>query len=101
MIFIAQPHKLCSLAATSRLVVGAAGPVWIFPFAGFRGALGLFGVKSAFLAAADAAMRPKSFEDHFRGGCCGGFVLPVADAEVANMLHESRNPAELLEPQAV
>src|SRR5260370_30727143 len=36
-----------------------------------------FGVEAALFAAADAAMRPQTFEDHFRGGCGGTRVPPT------------------------
>src|SRR5260370_21077714 len=38
-----------------------------------------FGVEAALFAAADAAMRPQTFEDHFGGGCGGARGLSVPD----------------------
>src|SRR5260370_4790784 len=55
-----------------------------------------FGVEAALFAAADAAMRPQTFEDHFGGGCGGTGVLAILNAEPADVFHQALNFRKLL-----
>src|SRR5215831_16013935 len=56
----------------------------------------LFGVKATFFAAPDAAVRPKSFEDHFSGSGGVRFVFAIGDAEAADVVEQSLHLGELL-----
>src|SRR5712664_1328783 len=53
--------------------------IWLFRF---------FGVVAALFAAADTAMGPQTFEDHFSGGRGGAGVLGILHAESADVLHQ-------------
>src|SRR6266851_2439167 len=55
-----------------------------------------FGVVAALFAAADAAMGPQTFEDHFGCGRGGACVFAVLDAEAVDMLHQALDFCQLL-----
>src|SRR5258708_38167077 len=55
-----------------------------------------FGVVAALFAAADAAMGPQTFEDHFGCGRGGACVFAVLDAEAVDMLHQALGFCQLL-----
>src|SRR6267378_7065139 len=52
---------------------------------------GFFGVVAALFAAADAAMGPQTFENHFGGGRGGASVLAILNAEFADVFHQALN----------
>src|SRR5258708_18218075 len=60
------------------------------------GLLGLLGVEAALFAAADAAMGPQSFENHFRSGCGGAGVLAILNPKSPDVLHQALYFRELL-----
>src|SRR5215469_8904606 len=91
----AQHVLLPVLAARSSLssIVIAARPG--DRLARLRRAL-LFGIEAAFFAAANAPMRPKTFQNHF-GGCGGvAFVFAIDDAEARDVVHQALHFAKLL-----
>src|SRR5258706_929864 len=57
---------------------------------------GLFRKVAALFAAADAAVGPQTFENHFRGAGDGSRIFAVGDAEAADVLHQALDFRELL-----
>ncbi len=57
---------------------------------------GFVSVKAALLAAADAAMGPKAFEDHFRRRCHACVILQFKNAEAVDVSEQVFNVGKLL-----
>ena len=76
------------------MAAGAAS--WGFTRVARVGLLGFVGVVAALFAAADAAMGPQTFEDHFGGGSGGAGVFAVFDAEFADVVQQALDLRELL-----
>src|SRR5579863_9135837 len=75
-----------SIVAPARGTIRILARVRLFRF---------FGEEAAYLAAADAAMRPQSFEDHFGGGGNLRVVLFVFDAEAIDVVQQVLDIGEL------
>src|SRR5260370_3721767 len=79
----------------SSIELAARGAAGSFALALFRLAR-LLGVVAAFFAAANAAMGPQAFENHFGGGRGGTSVLAILEAELAHVVHEALNFRKLV-----
>src|SRR5271163_2212207 len=85
---VKPPHSKL-IQAAARGAIGAAR------IARLLLALAL-GVVAAFFGAADAAVRPEAFENHFGGGASRALCFAVIHAQAIYIFEQARNFAELL-----
>src|SRR5712692_9038895 len=83
-------------ARCASVELAARGKARAFARIAWVGLPGFFGVVAALFAAADAAMGPQTFEDHFSGGRGATCILAIPNAELADVLHQTLNFRKLL-----